>query len=93
MNIIINIHINKEEIMKKIEKYRCEICKIEYSDKTDCLQCEKSHKTPVEITNTRYLPYSQNQNGYPVSVTSELLGNKLPSFLFQPQRLLSYLYK
>lgn len=45
--------------MKKIEKYRCEICKTEYSDKTDCLQCEKSHKTPVEITDTRYLPYSR----------------------------------
>lgn len=59
MNIIINIHINKEEIMKKIEKYRCEICKTEYSDKTKCLQCEKNHKTPVEITDTRYLPYSQ----------------------------------
>lgn len=29
----------------------------------------KNHKTPVEITDTRYLPYSQNQNGYPVSVT------------------------
>lgn len=57
MNIIINIHINKEEIMKKIEKYRCEICKTEYSDKTKCLQCEKNHKTPVEITDTRYLPF------------------------------------
>ena len=44
MNIIINIHINKEEIMKKIEKYRCEICKTEYSDKTKCLQCEKNHR-------------------------------------------------
>lgn len=80
MNIIINIHINKEEIMKKIEKYRCEICKTEYSDKTDCLQCEKNHKTPVEITDTRYLPYSQNQNGYPVLVTIKFNDGKTVIF-------------
>lgn len=66
--------------MKKIEKYRCEICKTEYSDKTDCLQCEKSHKTATEIIDARYLSLNQNEQGYPVSVTIKFNDGKTVIF-------------
>ena len=54
-----------------IEKkmYQCEICGTEYSDKSKCKECEKSHRVPDTIVDARYVAKSFNNKGYPVSVT------------------------
>ncbi len=62
----------KEQNMKVIEKYRCEVCNTEYTDRKKAEACENCHKQPVKITDTRYLPIGQNRTGYPVSVTIKM---------------------
>lgn len=51
--------------MKEVKHYICEICGTEYNDKNKASDCERSHKTPTEITDMRYLSKSQNLKGYP----------------------------
>ena len=66
--------------MKKIERYVCEICGTEYTDKARCQKCEKSHKTATEIIDARYLSLHQNEQGYPVSVTIKFNDGKTVIF-------------
>lgn len=54
--------------MKKVEKYRCEICGTEYADRKTAEECEKGHKTIEKIRDARYQPRSMNGKGYPVSI-------------------------
>lgn len=54
--------------MKVIERYRCELCNTEYSDKKKAEECEKNHKKPKKIVSYRHLAIGQNLKGYPVSV-------------------------
>lgn len=44
--------------MKKVEMYRCEICENLFQDKNDAQDCEKTHKTELEISNTYYEEFS-----------------------------------
>lgn len=62
--------------MKVIEKYRCEVCHTEYSDKRKAEACEKCHKKPVKISGARYLSMGQNGTGYPVIITVKMSDGK-----------------
>lgn len=62
--------------MKTLEKYQCEICNTEYKDKYIAKKCENSHKKALEISDVRYLPLSQNGNGYPTTVTIKMSDGK-----------------
>lgn len=57
--------------MKEVKHYICEICGTEYADKNHCTKCERSHKKPVSIKRSRYLPITQNSLGIPITVTIE----------------------
>lgn len=55
--------------MKKMALYVCEVCGTQYSDKEKCVQCEKQHRQKLTIVGARYLPFTQDQSGMPVSIT------------------------
>lgn len=55
--------------MKRVEKYRCEICGTEYADSKIAEDCENGHKTVEKIKDARYQPISIIRNGYPVSIS------------------------
>lgn len=54
--------------MKRVELYLCEICGNQYNDESKCEECEKSHKKPIEIFESKYLAYAVNHKGYPQSI-------------------------
>ena len=54
--------------MKNLTLYVCETCGTKYSDKAKCIQCENGHKTGLTITGGRYLPYTQDETGMPVTI-------------------------
>lgn len=54
--------------MKKVEHYVCEVCGTEYAEKLKCTKCEKNHKKPVSITAARFLPFTTDASGYPLTV-------------------------
>lgn len=54
--------------MKVIERYRCELCNTEYSDKKKAEACEQNHKKPKKIVSSRYLSKGQDETGYPKSI-------------------------
>jgi len=58
--------------MKVIQRYQCEVCHTEYTDKKKAEACEKSHRQPAKIVGARYLSMAQNGPGYPVSVTLKM---------------------
>ncbi len=62
--------------MKVIEKYRCEVCQTEYTDRKQAEACEKCHNHPVKIIGTRYLSMNQNRAGYPVCITVKMSDGK-----------------
>ena len=55
--------------MKKLELYQCEVCGIQYKNKEDCEKCEKEHQKELNIVQTRYLPYTRDKTGLPITIT------------------------
>ncbi len=62
--------------MKVIQRYQCDVCHTEYTDRNRAEACEKSHKQPAKIVDARYLAMAQNGAGYPVSVTLKMSDGK-----------------
>lgn len=58
--------------MKEIKRYVCEICKTEYTDKAQALKCERAHMPPLEIVSQRYRPITDDQSGYPQTITVKM---------------------
>ena len=58
--------------MKKIERYVCEICKTEYADEAQAQKCERTHKLPLEIVSQRHRPITDDQSGYPQTITVKM---------------------
>lgn len=54
--------------MKNLTLYVCEVCGTQYKDKSECGRCEKGHKAGFTITGARYLPYTQDETGMPVTI-------------------------
>lgn len=54
--------------MKRLELYVCEVCGTQYAEKEKCVQCEKRHKRNLSIVGTRYLSYTQDKTGMPVTI-------------------------
>lgn len=64
--------------MEELKLYRCEFCGTSYKEKKRCIECEKSHKKPVKIIDSRYVAENDNKKGYPVSITVQMEdGNKV----------------
>lgn len=57
--------------MKEVKHYICEICNTEYRNKSQCEQCEKSHKKATKIKVAHYISATQNQKGYPQKIDVE----------------------
>lgn len=55
--------------MKTVHHYICETCGTEYAEKEQAQRCEKNHKGVEEIVERRYLSYSQDQTGFPQTIT------------------------
>ena len=51
--------------MKKVERFICEVCGTEYTDKARCGRCERSHKEPQKIVSATYRPITVDGTGYP----------------------------
>lgn len=62
--------------MKPVQKYQCEVCRVEYAKKEDALDCEKNHKIPQSIVSARHMPKAQKCTGYPVTVTIRMSNGK-----------------
>lgn len=63
--------------MKEKKLYTCEYCHTDFSDKQMALKCEKNHKTKLTISNARYLPIGNCQDGFPISITIECKGETI----------------
>lgn len=55
--------------MKEVKHYICDLCGTEYNCKNQAQRCEKNHKTPEKVFACRHISYSQNQAGYPQTIT------------------------
>lgn len=55
--------------MKEKTLYTCEKCKTDYADRKDAIRCEENHSKKIKIHDMRFLPYSQDKSGFPVTVT------------------------
>lgn len=66
-------HGTEEQVnrVKEIKHYICDICHTEYNSKAQCLECEKSHKTPIKIMREHYISIGQNKAGYPSKIDVE----------------------
>lgn len=42
--------------MKTVHQYKCEVCGTLYTDKEECVQCEKQHVFPLEVTTAHHRP-------------------------------------
>lgn len=60
--------------MKEKKLYTCEHCNTDYSDKAMALKCEKNHKTKCTIVNSRFLPITNCEDGFPITITLEYKG-------------------
>lgn len=54
--------------MEKVEHYVCKVCGTVYADEGKCSECEKTHKKPIAITHLKYLPFTWDASGYPLTV-------------------------
>lgn len=54
--------------MKEQKLWVCDFCGTQYKDKSDCVKCEKSHRVPTEIKDTRYIAMKDNLKGYPTQI-------------------------
>lgn len=54
--------------MKELKLYQCEICGTQYKSKTECDNCEKSHKKELKIIHMRFLPYKNSEDGFPTAI-------------------------
>lgn len=54
--------------MKEIKLYQCSKCNAQYKSRQDCKKCESAHKNPIEIISERYVPYKNNERGYPIGI-------------------------
>lgn len=57
--------------MKQKTLYTCEVCHTDYAERLAAERCEKNHKQKLKIKESRYLPFSQDKSGLPVSITIE----------------------
>lgn len=56
--------------MKEKKLYTCEICHTDYAEKSRCAECEKSHKTKLEIKSLgEFKPFNTYHDGFPSSIT------------------------
>lgn len=62
--------------MKQICLYQCEICGTQYKSKMDAQTCEKTHKKPIDFEASRYVPYKNDESGYPVTITVKFKDDK-----------------
>lgn len=53
--------------MKELQQFQCEICNTVYKSKTECIDCEKSHSTPVKFANMKYSSY-KSDGSYPLYI-------------------------
>lgn len=54
--------------MKELKLYQCGFCNTQYTEKSKCSKCEKSHISPLKINKCRYVGMNENHKGYPVSI-------------------------
>lgn len=57
--------------MREKKLYICDICGTQYGLKDAALCCEKNHKNPVKIINSRYLSKAKNEKGLPETIAVE----------------------
>lgn len=55
--------------MKTKTLYTCEHCRTDYNSKQKAKNCETTHKTELHIADMRFLPFSVDSKGFPVSIT------------------------
>lgn len=54
--------------MKEIKLYQCGICHTQYREKSECVNCEKNHKTDLEIIEQRHRPNRDDRSGFPIRI-------------------------
>lgn len=62
--------------MKEVKQYICESCGTQYADKSKATECEKNHKSVVNILYERFLPKKNDASGYPISITVKMMDGK-----------------
>lgn len=55
--------------MKEKKLYECEICGTIYAERHKAQSCEELHKTKLKIKDYRFRPYSEDESGFPVTIT------------------------
>lgn len=57
--------------MKEVKQYICECCGVQYADKAKAQECERNHKSAINIVYQAFLA-----SGYPISITVEMADGK-----------------
>lgn len=57
--------------MKKKMLYTCEKCHTDYKNQKDAETCEINHSKKLKIVTQRFLPYSKDESGFPISIEIE----------------------
>ena len=66
--------------MKEKKLYICEICGVEYNEKTKAERCEAGHIKPKKIVDAKYYGYGADSSGFPCKVIIELENGEKISF-------------
>lgn len=62
--------------MREMKQYVCEGCGTPYADKTKAQECERNHKSAINILYQRFLPKKNDASGYPISITVKMADGK-----------------
>lgn len=62
--------------MREIKQYVCEGCGRPYEDKTKAQECERNHKSAINILYQRFLPKKNDASGYPINITVKMADGK-----------------
>jgi hypothetical protein len=62
--------------MKEVKQYICECCGVLYADKVKAQECERNHKSAINILYQRFLPKKNEASGYPISITVKMADGK-----------------
>ena len=62
--------------MREIQQYLCEHCGTLYADKMKAQECERNHKSAINILYQRFLPKKNDASGYPISITVKMEDGK-----------------
>lgn len=58
--------------MKEIHRYACDLCKTEYANEQDAMDCEAYHLRPKKVIGKRYVNMRKDACRAPLEITMQM---------------------